>query len=165
MGKSWFEEAILEEVSELITVLKRYGGKPFNPSAHLMVGVSNLICAMSFGQRYGQSDVRFQKLQSLVGENLQILSAILPLQFLPFLQYVPFEPLYYVRKQLQENVDTVKEFVRSLIVGRRTKTSEDESVEGGDYISRFDDEERKKKTTKSLSTFPGTRMQAPSLAS
>lgn len=155
MGRNWIEDAILEEISELIMIFKSHDGKPFDPSTHLMVGVSNVICAMIFGQRFDHSDLRFQKLLAVFGSNLRAAVAMAPLQFFPALRIIPFGPLHNARKQFHRNVEMMMAFLRSLVAGYREKASNEKTVEAVDYIARFHDEKRKKTVANSLSTFTG----------
>lgn len=162
MGKNWFEDAILEEIDQLITVFKCYGGKPFDPTTHGMLAVSNVICALIFGQRFDHSDVHFQKLLSQVGENLQLQVALAPLQCFPLLEYVPFGKLHDAQKQFAGNFNMLRKFIQVLVDERRGKSTKgDESTEAGDYIKRYQEEETKKKVTNSRSTFTGTALALP----
>ncbi|XP_022106910.1 cytochrome P450 2J6-like [Acanthaster planci] len=65
VGKSIFEEQIGTEAEELIKAMAAFNGKPFNPKPHLAGAVSNVICSVTFGQRYQYDDQDFQRLLAL----------------------------------------------------------------------------------------------------
>lgn len=155
MGKNWFENAILGEINELIREFASYAGEA-HPSTHTMLAVSNVISAIIFGRRYEHSDGQFQKMISLFGENIRLLVAMAPLDYFPILQNIPFGRLHRAREEFRVKYNTVKTFVRSMIIARQTGTSRDKSTEVGDYITRFHDKERKRTLANSLSTFTGT---------
>lgn len=157
MGKSWFEDAILEEITELVAVFKSHSGRPFEPLVPLTLAVSNVICALVFGQRFKHTDVKFQKLCTLIGDNIRLLAALFPVQLFPFLKRIPFGKMTRSWLQALKNIDAVQTFIRGLIKDHDINSAGqcDESV-SGHYIASFRAEEKKLKNAGSFSTFTGT---------
>lgn len=160
MGKNWFEDAILEEISELITVIKSHAGKPFGPAVNVQLGVSNVICALIFGKRFEHSDAQYQKLLRILSESMHLLPALTLLQYFPMLRYIPFGKLHNALKEFYVNDRTQSEFIQSLVNEKGRGTSTDESAAAADYITRFDSEKRKKAVA-NLSSFTGTPATVP----
>lgn len=125
MGRNWSEDAILKEIDQLITVFKSYAGKPFDPSTHVMLAVFNVNCALIIGKRFEHSDGHFQKLLSLVGENMRLVVALAPLQSFPSLKYIPCGRLHHAQKQLLKNYSTLRKFIQVLVDERRDKSTKE----------------------------------------
>lgn len=76
MGKRSIEERIQEEAQCLVQEFRRTGGAPFNPINLVCRAVSNVICAVVFGQRYDYEDAAFLRLLDHFNENFKIMSSI-----------------------------------------------------------------------------------------
>ncbi|CAM4601357.1 unnamed protein product, partial [Caretta caretta] len=59
MGNKSTEERILEEAHFLVERLKTLTGRPFDPTLFLTHAVSNIICAIVFGDRFDYEDKKF----------------------------------------------------------------------------------------------------------
>ncbi|CAM4591422.1 unnamed protein product, partial [Caretta caretta] len=59
MGNKSTEERILEEAHFLVERLKTLTGQPFDPTLFLTHAVSNIICAIVFGDRFDYEDKKF----------------------------------------------------------------------------------------------------------
>lgn len=170
MGKSWLENAILDEVLELVAVFKRYGGTTCNPRPHLTVAVSNVICALIFGKRFEHSDTRFLKLCSVFGENVRMLNTVTPVEFFPILKYIPFGKIYKTWGLFFENIHYVKNFVQSLVAEHVERLVENKEEVGakGDYIDSYLVEREKHRRQEKASSFTGKlgqRIPGPSASS
>ncbi|XP_041465907.1 cytochrome P450 2C15-like [Lytechinus variegatus] len=60
MGKKNLENSINEEARMFNEILSEKIGKPFDPSFAVNNAVSNIICAITFGQRFEYSDPKFK---------------------------------------------------------------------------------------------------------
>ncbi|KAM6219190.1 cytochrome P450 2J2-like [Rhynchocyon petersi] len=68
LGKKSLEERIQEEAYYLIEAIQEEKGQPFDPQFKITNAVSNIICSITFGERFEYEDVQFQELLKLVDE-------------------------------------------------------------------------------------------------
>ncbi|XP_066494484.1 cytochrome P450 2F2-like [Tiliqua scincoides] len=76
MGTKSIEKRIQEEAQCLVQEFHKTGGAPFNPINLVCRAVSNVICAVVFGQRYDYEDADFLRLLDHFNENFKIMSSI-----------------------------------------------------------------------------------------
>ncbi|CAM5155812.1 unnamed protein product [Natator depressus] len=69
MGKKSIEERIQEETRFLVERLRNTHVQPFDPTLFLTHAVSNIICAIVFGDRFDYEDKKFVTLINLIEEN------------------------------------------------------------------------------------------------
>ncbi|XP_004446743.2 cytochrome P450 2J2-like [Dasypus novemcinctus] len=62
LGKRSLEECIQEEACYLIEEIEKEKGQPFDPHFKINNAVSNIICSITFGERFEYQDGRFQEL-------------------------------------------------------------------------------------------------------
>ncbi|XP_032179964.1 cytochrome P450 2F2-like isoform X1 [Mustela erminea] len=75
LGTRTIEERILEEAACLLGKFQATIGAPFNPRRLLDNAVSNVICSVVFGNRYGYEDPEFLTLLDLFHDNFRIMSS------------------------------------------------------------------------------------------
>ncbi|XP_060113783.1 cytochrome P450 2F2-like [Heteronotia binoei] len=75
MGRSSIEEQIQEEAQCLVREFQKTGGAPFNPINLVCRAVSNIICAVVFGNRFDYEDADFLSLLDHLNENFKIMSS------------------------------------------------------------------------------------------
>uniref|UniRef100_A0A8D1B273 Cytochrome P450 2J2 n=1 Tax=Sus scrofa TaxID=9823 RepID=A0A8D1B273_PIG len=68
LGKKSLEERIQEEAQYLIQAIGEENGQPFNPHFKINNAVSNIICSITFGERFDYQDNQFQELLKLLDE-------------------------------------------------------------------------------------------------
>ncbi|XP_060130295.1 cytochrome P450 2J2-like [Zootoca vivipara] len=73
LGKKGMEHQVAEEAHHLVEVFARSKGQPLDPSMPITNSVSNVICAVAFGQRFALGDERFQKLMEAMDFLLKFL--------------------------------------------------------------------------------------------
>ncbi|XP_057349242.1 cytochrome P450 2F2-like isoform X3 [Manis pentadactyla] len=75
LGSRTIEGRILEEAACLLGELQATVGAPFDPRQLLDNAVSNVICSVVFGNRYGYDDPEFLRLLDLFSDNFRIMSS------------------------------------------------------------------------------------------
>ncbi|XP_015331816.2 cytochrome P450 2J2-like, partial [Marmota marmota marmota] len=68
LGRKSLEERIQEEAYHLVEAIKVENGQPFNPHFKINNAVSNIICSITFGERFEYQDAQFQELLKLLDE-------------------------------------------------------------------------------------------------
>nr|XP_048309069.1 cytochrome P450 2J4-like isoform X2 [Myodes glareolus] len=68
LGKKSLEQRIQEEASYLVETIGEEKGQPFDPHFKINNAVSNIICSITFGERFEYHDSRFQELLRLLDE-------------------------------------------------------------------------------------------------
>ncbi|XP_028368155.1 cytochrome P450 2J2-like [Phyllostomus discolor] len=68
LGKKSLEERIQEEVHHLALAIEEEKGQPFNPHFKINNAVSNIICSITFGERFEYQDDQFQEMLKLIDE-------------------------------------------------------------------------------------------------
>ncbi|XP_049925508.1 cytochrome P450 2K1-like [Epinephelus moara] len=72
MGKKTIEEKIIEETQYLFNVFEKHEGKPFSPAEPINCAVSNIICAIVYGNRFEYSDTEFTRMIDRANINLRL---------------------------------------------------------------------------------------------
>ncbi|XP_008586307.1 PREDICTED: cytochrome P450 2J2 [Galeopterus variegatus] len=68
LGKKSLEERIQEEARHLTEAIEEENGQPFDPHFTINNAVSNIICSITFGERFEYQDGQFQELLKLLDE-------------------------------------------------------------------------------------------------
>ena len=79
-GKHSIEQVIRDELSDLVAQLRALGGHTIDPSLPLIRSVTNVICALVFGERLG-GDPKIERFSHLIATELLRNSRINPLAF------------------------------------------------------------------------------------
>nr|XP_048309076.1 cytochrome P450 2J3-like [Myodes glareolus] len=72
LGKKSIEQRIQEETRHLVGVIKEEEGQPFNPHFKINNAASNIICSITFGERFDYHDSQFQELLRLLDEAMYL---------------------------------------------------------------------------------------------
>ncbi|XP_052770159.1 cytochrome P450 2C15-like isoform X1 [Mya arenaria] len=88
MGKNKTVQSIHLEAKAFVEELKDTKGEPFDPSAMISSHIANIICAMTFSERFNYSDPRFQKLLKMF-EELNVRSTASLANFFPWIAKLP----------------------------------------------------------------------------
>ncbi|XP_033742771.1 cytochrome P450 2C37-like [Pecten maximus] len=88
-GKRSLETNILEEVSVFLEVIGKSYGNAFSLGTIAQISVSNIICSISFGERYTHDDQNFKKLMMMIDNHVKLLSKAAISTFFPVVRYIP----------------------------------------------------------------------------
>ena len=157
MGKSWLEEAILEEVQEIIEQFRSRKGEPFDARRHLTLAVSNVVCALVFGRRFDHTDEKFLRLCNLFADYLALINLLLPVQPFPFLKEIPGLKFQKLFNKFMVSIKQISGFTNEMIEEHKKSVPVDKNgIEKQDYITAYMNE--KKNQDPVTTTFDGNYM-------
>ncbi|XP_063771193.1 cytochrome P450 2K4-like [Pseudophryne corroboree] len=113
MGKSTIEDKIAEESVHLTDHIASFKGKQFDDLMILNAAVANIIVAIILGHRMSYEDPQFQRLLSLINENVRLLGAPMVSMYnvYPILGFLPGS-----HKTIRKNVGELQRFVTRTFV-------------------------------------------------
>ncbi len=120
IGNTSLNSKISQEADHLISEIYEYGTKPFDPQRDLYLASLNILCNISFGERYARDDPELHEILEYSAEILKVISPIHPVNALPWLRHFPnkwFDALFKAKnkrdqllmKKYVEHVATYKE--------------------------------------------------------
>ncbi|XP_031233740.1 cytochrome P450 2J3-like isoform X1 [Mastomys coucha] len=77
LGKKSLEQRIQEEAHHLVEAIGEEGGQPFDPHFKINNAVSNIICSITFGERFEYHDSRFQELLKLLDKAMYLGNSVM----------------------------------------------------------------------------------------
>ncbi|XP_052031539.1 cytochrome P450 2J5 isoform X4 [Apodemus sylvaticus] len=72
LGKKSLEQRMQEEAYHLVEAIGEEGGQPLDPHLKINNAVSNIICSVTFGERFEYEDCQFQELLKLLDEAMHL---------------------------------------------------------------------------------------------
>ncbi|KAH0518983.1 Cytochrome P450 2J3 [Microtus ochrogaster] len=75
LGKKSLEQRMQEEARHLVEAIKEEKGQPFDPHFMFNNAVSNIICSITFGERFEYHDSQFQELLRLLDQAIYFSSS------------------------------------------------------------------------------------------
>ncbi|XP_055350046.1 cytochrome P450 2B19-like [Paramacrobiotus metropolitanus] len=133
MGKTWLEDAIIEEIDDLCCVLESYGSRAMDPAKHIYHCAANIICALLFGKRFDHDDEGFTRLATTVADQVEQASDDFLFLVCPYLQYIPGRFRNRCRKA-QENYRNIAKFTENFVKRHRQTVAQHEAR---DYIDAY----------------------------
>ncbi|NXV49156.1 CP2J2 protein, partial [Uria aalge] len=132
LGKRSLEERMQEESQCLVDAFRDEQGNPFNPHFKINNAVSNIICSVTFGNRFDYHDEDFQKLLRLIDETVSLHGTITSQLYNSFPSIMKFLPGSH--QTIFKNWRLLKSFVREKI----NKHKEDwNPSESRDFIDSY----------------------------
>ncbi|XP_070685957.1 cytochrome P450 2G1-like [Pempheris klunzingeri] len=113
MGRKGMEEWIQEESTHLVARINCTKAKPFDPTILLSHTVSNVICCMVFGERFGYEDKQFLHLLNILTEILQFNSSPMGQMYNIFPWIMERLPGHH--HTVVAMIEEVKEFIRTKV--------------------------------------------------
>nr|XP_008537964.1 PREDICTED: cytochrome P450 2J2-like [Equus przewalskii] len=113
LGKKNLEERIQEEAHHLIQAIEEENGQPFNPHFKINNAVSNIICSITFGERFEYEDGQFRELLRMLDEVTHLEASLWCQLYNAFPRIMNFLPGPH--QTLFSNWDKLKLFVARVI--------------------------------------------------
>ncbi|XP_067996832.1 cytochrome P450 2J2-like isoform X2 [Melanerpes formicivorus] len=145
LGKRSLEERIQEECRYLVDAFGEEQGNSFNPHFQLTNAVSNIICSITFGNRFEYHDEDFQKLLHLLDETVRLHGTIAGQLYPSFPTIMKFLPGSH--QTILKNWETMKSFVMERIERHKEDWNPSESR---DFIDSYLQEMAKGNSSKSF---------------
>ena len=131
-GYSTFEERVSEQAQRVLQYIADQKGKPFDPTKILALTVANVICGITFGNRFNSSHPDFDRLLEL---NQVAATSTETNEEAAFWDIFSFAKHFPVKayKNLKENADEIFEILRKQL--RQGEEAFDPNQPAGDLIS------------------------------
>ncbi|KAK3106921.1 hypothetical protein FSP39_002975 [Pinctada imbricata] len=143
-GKRSLENQIMDEVNVFIKEIEKFEESPFDISHLLSISVSNIICSIVFGKRFGHDDVKFLHIIKLIHAGLSRTNFLM-VGMTKMLQYLPGDITGV--KAARERRRMITEFLEEQVREHR-ETFDKENIR--DYIDAFILEQQSHSTPESF---------------
>uniref|UniRef100_A0A674IQD7 Cytochrome P450 2D15 n=1 Tax=Terrapene triunguis TaxID=2587831 RepID=A0A674IQD7_9SAUR len=114
LGKKSLDQRVTEEAGCLCSAFSSKYGHPFNPRFLINSAVGNVMCSLTFGNRFEYNDEKFQRMLHLIEEAFNIGAGIMSqviLDMMPWLLYIP-GPHHNVFQPYTDSFDILREIVK-----------------------------------------------------
>ncbi|KAB0340939.1 hypothetical protein FD755_024590, partial [Muntiacus reevesi] len=132
LGKKSLEERIQEEATYLIQTIREENGQPFDPHFTINNAVSNIICSITFGERFDYQDDQFQELLRLLDEILNLQTSVCCQLYNIFPRIMNFLPGPH--QTLFSHMEKMKMFVAHMIENHKRDWN---PAEARDFIDAY----------------------------
>ncbi|XP_069130182.1 cytochrome P450 2E1-like [Argopecten irradians] len=131
-GKRSLESRIQEEITVYLEIIEKQNGQPYDMKTITTLAISNIICSITFGNRFEYNDAKFKRLTSLFAENLRLNSVGGAIRSFPFLRFLPGD--FFSLKKVMANFKDIKGFVAEQIKEHRSTLEE---INVRDFMDSF----------------------------
>ncbi|XP_015265235.1 PREDICTED: cytochrome P450 2J6-like, partial [Gekko japonicus] len=145
LGKRSLEERIQAETRYLMEAIEEEKGQPFNPHFQINNAVSNIICSITFGDRFDYHDSRFQKLLHLIDETIYLQGSIWGQVYNSFPAVMKYLPGPH--QKVFKNWEQIKSFVKEIVEKHKAVWSPSQTR---DFIDAYLNEMAKEDTPASF---------------
>ncbi|KAM3834579.1 cytochrome P450 2J2-like [Vipera latastei] len=121
LGKKSIEHQIEDTAQTLVETFKKTKGQPFDPSIPITNAVSNVICALSFGQQFAPEDESFQKLIQALETIVKFSGSFFHVMFVVFPRLMIYFPGPH--KNALDAVDVIVSFAKQEIEKHKESSS------------------------------------------
>ncbi|XP_069130183.1 cytochrome P450 2B19-like [Argopecten irradians] len=140
--KRSLELRIQEEVTAYLEIIEKQNGEPYDMKGVAVLAVSNVICSMTFGNRFDYNDTKFKRLTTLISETLRLLVVGGVINTFPWLRFLPGDR--FSIKKIVDNIKEIKDFIGEQIQEHRHKMDRDNPR---DFIEAFLIQQQKKNSS------------------
>ncbi|KAL8202300.1 UNVERIFIED_CONTAM: Cytochrome P450 2J2, partial [Gekko kuhli] len=145
LGKRSLEERIQVETRYLTEAIEEEKGQPFDPHFQINNAVSNIICSITFADRYDYHDSRFQKLLRLIDEAIYLQGSVWGQVYNSFPAIMKHLPGPH--QKVFKNWEQIKSFVKEVIEEHKAVWSPSQTR---DFIDAYLNEMAKEDTPASF---------------
>ncbi|KAM3834581.1 cytochrome P450 2J5-like [Vipera latastei] len=121
LGKKSIEHQIEDTAQTLVETFTKTKGQPFDPSIPITSAVSNVICALSFGQQFAPEDENFQKLIQALETIVKFSGSFFHAMFAMFPQLMIYFPGPH--KNALDAVDVIVSFAKQEVEKHKESSS------------------------------------------
>ncbi|XP_053777566.1 cytochrome P450 2J2 [Desmodus rotundus] len=132
LGKKSLDERIQEEVYHLALAMEEENGQPFNPHFKINNAISNVICSITFGERFEYQDDQFQEMLKLTDEVVRLQASVWSQLYNIFPRIMHFVPGPH--QALLSKWEKLKLFVSHVIEKHKREWNPDETR---DFIDAY----------------------------
>uniref|UniRef100_A0A8C8TMV3 Cytochrome P450, family 2, subfamily j, polypeptide 9 n=1 Tax=Peromyscus maniculatus bairdii TaxID=230844 RepID=A0A8C8TMV3_PERMB len=132
LGKKSLEQCIQEESRHLVEAIREERGQPFDPHFNINNAVSNIICSVTFGERFEYQDSQFQEMLRLLDEAICLESSVMCQLYNIFPRILHYLPGSH--QTVFRNWEKLKLFVSDIVDNHRKDWDPDEPR---DFIDAF----------------------------
>ncbi|XP_061940168.1 cytochrome P450 306a1 isoform X2 [Apis cerana] len=137
------EKRISDAVNECVSVLRnRAANGPIDPLDTLHHCLGNLINSIVFGKTYEEEDQIWKWLRHLQEEGVKQIGVAGPLNFLPFLRFLP--QYGRVIRSIVDGKDKTHEIYRQILDEHRARLESENGCKIDSFLAAFDEQMRKK---------------------
>ncbi|KAM7182450.1 cytochrome P450 2D15-like [Macrochelys suwanniensis] len=113
LGKKSLDQRVTEEAGCLCSAFSSKDGHPFNPRFLINSAVGNVMCSLTFGNRFEYSNEKFLRMLHLIEEAFNIGAGIMSqtLNMMPWLLYIP-GPQHNIFQPYTDSFDILREIVK-----------------------------------------------------
>ncbi|XP_050810319.1 cytochrome P450 2D14-like [Gopherus flavomarginatus] len=113
LGKKSLDQSVTEEAGCLCSAFSSKDGRPFKPRFLINSAVGNVMCSITFGERFEYNNEKFQRMLHLIEEAFNIGAGILSqiLDLMPWLLYIP-GPHHNILQPYIDAFDILREIVK-----------------------------------------------------
>ncbi|XP_052031537.1 cytochrome P450 2J5 isoform X2 [Apodemus sylvaticus] len=132
LGKKSLEQRMQEEAYHLVEAIGEEGGQPLDPHLKINNAVSNIICSVTFGERFEYEDCQFQELLKLLDEAMHLQGSVAGQLYNAFPRIMKYLPGPH--QKIFRNWEELKLFISHIIKKHQKDWNPDEPR---DFIDAF----------------------------
>ncbi|CAG5125126.1 unnamed protein product [Candidula unifasciata] len=146
MGKTTLAEKIQEEVSEYLSELAKFNGKPQEVRTLTNVAVCNVICAIIVGKRFDYHDPYLIRLIHILNEQIKLVKSVSLRYAFPWIRYLPGD-LFNIKKLIKNNNELMDHFCYPFInqFSKKLDNAEEDDESTINFITSYLKELKHKK--------------------